>query len=308
MGAFFGWLGRHPLPAIAGAVLAVALLVAVTLGIASAFTGSPSTPEAETHTPDASPGTSLPPTSPAPSQSPRPTSGTATPNQPTPEPAVGASRIYPVHTGIVATTFWVGEIFDPNASDGSQMLSTYDGSWFANYGGCDGVTTANGCQTEARTAANGYFPTAMTPRQNPFYLDLPYDDLNNAAAFASRGTTIPWAGDPGYAGHETDSSFSYMKNRWVRITLGNQTCYGQIEDAGPGQYNDVAYVFGSTDARPANTEFNGAGMDVSPALNGCLGFRDLNGENDVVSWQFVEASDVPPGPWLDLVTTSGITN
>src|ERR1700744_5879735 len=33
---------------------------------------------------------------------------------------------YPWHTNIVSTTFWVGEIFDPNASDGSQVISTYD--------------------------------------------------------------------------------------------------------------------------------------------------------------------------------------
>ena len=33
---------------------------------------------------------------------------------------------YPWHTDIVATTFWVGEVFDPNASDGSQVISTYD--------------------------------------------------------------------------------------------------------------------------------------------------------------------------------------
>jgi len=33
---------------------------------------------------------------------------------------------YPWHTDIVATTFWVGEVFDPNAADGSQVISTYD--------------------------------------------------------------------------------------------------------------------------------------------------------------------------------------
>ena len=299
MRAFFEWLGRHPLPAIAGAVLAIVVIIALTVGITSLFIGRTPAPEAESDAPAASPQSSPPP-------SPLPSGDTAT-DQPTPEPAANVRRVYPMHTGIVSTTFWVGEIFDPNASDGSQMLSTYDSAWFANYGGCDGVTTASGCDTEARTATNGFFPTAMAPRQNPFYLDLPYDDLNNAAAFASRAATIPWANDPGYAGHDTDTSFSYMKNRWVRIVRGSQTCYGQIQDAGPGQYNDAAYVFGSNDARPANTKFNGAGMDVSPALNGCLGFRDLNGENDVVSWQFVEASDVPAGPWLNLVTTSGVT-
>jgi hypothetical protein len=65
-------------------------------------------------------------------------------------------------------------------------------------------------------------------------------------------------------------------------------------------------VFGRHDARPANRKFNGAGMDVSPALNGCLRFTNVNGEDDTVDWQFVEASNVPGGPWTRIVTTSGV--
>ena len=71
---------------------------------------------------------------------------------------------------------------------------------------------------------------------------------------------------------------------------------GQIEDAGPGKYDDATYVFGKGDHRPANTEFNGAGMDVSPALNGCLGFSSLNGAQDKVDWQFVDEEDVQTVP------------
>jgi hypothetical protein len=91
------------------------------------------------------------------------------------------------------------------------------------------------------------------------------------------------------------------------ISKDGKTCYGQIQDAGPGQYNDADYVFGTNDRRPKNTKFNSAGMDVSPALNGCLGFTDLNGDNDHVDWRFVEPADVPGGPWRTLVTTSGVT-
>ncbi|MEN2740808.1 hypothetical protein ABCS02_23695 [Microbacterium sp. X-17] len=217
----------------------------------------------------------------------------------------GASS-YPWHRNIVSTTFWVGEIFNPNASDGSQVYSTYDSGWLASYGGCDGVSSGGKCETEARSAANGYFPTSMTPQQNPFYLDLPFDDINNSHAFAIRDSVIPWANQQPYAAHHGDSNFSYMKNRWVELVRGNQHCYGQIEDAGPGVYDDANYVFGSNDARPANRDFNGAGMDVSPALTGCLGFPDINGDNATVDWRFIEASDVPAGPWLRLVTTSGV--
>jgi hypothetical protein len=216
-------------------------------------------------------------------------------------------RRYPLHTGIVATTFWVGEIFDPHSPDGSQVISTYDAFWMRHYGGCDGVITHGSCETERRVAADGFFPTRMTPRENPFYLDLPFDDINNPAVFSRRAQLIPWAHDPGYAGHANDPAFSYMKNHWVRLTRDGRTCYGQIEDAGPGVYEDYPYVFGTADRRPASRLYNGAGLDVSPALTGCLGFTELNGDDDRLNWQFVDKVDVPPGPWTRLVTTTGVS-
>jgi hypothetical protein len=196
-------------------------------------------------------------------------------------------------------------------NDGTEPSSDPDCAGSV-YGSCDGVAP-NGpasCTIERRTAANGYFPSSITPLENPFYLDLPYDDLNNAHAFADRCRVVPWAQqiDPSGA-HCSDPNFSYMKNQWVAITGPNgQTCYGQIEDAGPGQYDDENYVFGSANARPKSTQYNNAGLDVSPALNGCLGYAALDGENDHVSWRFVPQSAVPPGPWLRVVTTSGVTN
>lgn len=49
-------------------------------------------------------------------------------------------------------------------------------------------------------------------------------------------------------------------------------------------------------------------MDVSPALNGCLGMKELNGSTDTLSWQFVAAVDVHSGPWTTIVTTGGVFN
>lgn len=222
--------------------------------------------------------------------------------------AATSGRSYPGHTNVVATTFWVGEVFDPDAPDGSQVISTYDSAWQRHYGGCDGIRRGERCDTERRTIDNGYFPQHMTPKQNPFYLDLPFDDINDRTAFAMRCNVVPWAQDPGFAGHCTDQSFSYLKNHWVRITGPNdRVCYGQIEDAGPGQYHDAEYVFGDKDSRPANTRYGGAGADVSPALNGCLGFSELDGDTDRVSWRFVDEPNVPDGPWKRVVTTGGLT-
>ncbi|MCS0500181.1 hypothetical protein [Protaetiibacter mangrovi] len=218
----------------------------------------------------------------------------------------GGGSSYPWHHDIPSTTFWVGEIFDPGASDGSQEISTYDSDWLSSYGGCDGVVAGGGCRTEARTAANDYFPSSMTPRENPFYLDLPYDDVNDATGFAQRDAVIPWASQQPYAAHRGDQGFSYLKNRWVQLVREGRTCYGQIQDAGPGQYHDAAYAFGGDDARPANTRYGGAGLDVSPALTGCLGYPELDGDSARVDWRFVEASEVPAGPWTRIITTSGV--
>ncbi len=211
---------------------------------------------------------------------------------------------YPWHTGIVATTFWVGEVFDPEALDGSQRVSTYDRDWLSAYGGCDGIDTGDACRTESRTADDDFFPTRMTPRQNPFYLDLPFDDVNDPEGFALRGEVVPWADESPFASSVDDPTVSLMKNRWVALHKDGHLCYGQIQDAGPGEYRDAAYVFGDDDRRPTNTRFNGAGLDVSPALNGCLGFADLDGDGDRVDWAFVDDGDVPPGPWTKLVTDS----
>jgi len=321
-------------------------------GSSSRPSSSPSPSSAQTRT-----ATPAPTPTPTPSNVPA-AAPSSTPAAAAPAPAATAAGApaptaaplpvtgtYPLHTNIVSTTFWVGEIFNASLSDGSQVCSTYNGQWAlqhtgvnmgttpssasgcpgSTYGGCDGVSSGTGtsfqCATEQRVASNGYFPLHQPkPLQNPFYLDLPYDDVNDSVAFAERCNVIPWAAaDNAKTGvnHCADSSYSYMKNAWVQITGPNgAACYGQVEDAGPSSgslYHDSAYVFGANNARPANKSFSGdpsqgAGMDVSPALNGCLGFAELNGDNDHVSWRFVDRASVPAGPWLNVVTTSGVTN
>ena len=246
---------------------------------------------------------------------------------------VPAGRSYPWHTNINSTSFWVGELYNASLADGSQVCSTYDSQWAFHWsginagvvpssaagcagsiiGGCDGVPGSNGkCSTEPRFAANGWFPSQATPKENPFYLDLPFDDLNDSTGFSTRCQVIPWANDAGFAGKCNNGNFSYMKNRWVRLTgPAGRTCYGQIEDAGPSsgsKYHDSTYVFGAGDARPAQTQWNNAGADVSPALNGCLGFSELDGQNDKINWKFVDDVDVPAGPWRQVVTSSPVFN
>ena len=47
-------------------------------------------------------------------------------------------------------------------------------------------------------------------------------------------------------------------------------------------------------------------MSVPPST-GAWDSGDINGEDDRVDWRFVEAADVPTGPWRTLITTSQVT-
>ena len=104
---------------------------------------------------------------------------------------------------------------------------------------------------------------------------------------------VPWAKTATIP--PTDSA---VKNQWVKIISGSSTCYAQWEDVGPFGEDDVRYVFGMK--RPRNPTNNHAGLDVSPAVRDCLGLVD---GVTPTSWRFVDAADVPPGPWQTIVTT-----
>ena len=207
---------------------------------------------------------------------------------------------YPQHTNVTATVFWIGEPVGDGSTE-NNAISAWDDRWLAHYGGVDDYRTVR---------KPPYFPH-FRPKENPFYLDLPYNDFDdNGDARPDRTQVIPWA--KSYAGElarsrSTDTPFSLMKNRWVKLwrTVGGKkyTCYGQIEDSGPYVYDDAAYVFGRRDPRPSSRLAQNAGMDVSPAIRDCLRFSGVNNDENRVSWQFVEASQVPRGPWRIVVTT-----
>lgn len=195
---------------------------------------------------------------------------------------------YPVHTNIVATVFWIGEP-QGNGSSENNAMSAWDDEWMKHYGGYDDPVNRN-----------GYHPKGFTPTENPFYLDLPYNDFyDEGNRKANAIEVVPWAHEK-----EWSKTESMMKNRWVRLSRNGITCYGQIEDAGPYEYDDHGYVFGNN--RPKNTLANNAGLDVSPALRDCLKFDGINNASNRIDWQFVDANDVPNGPWKEIVTTSGV--
>jgi hypothetical protein len=187
-----------------------------------------------------------------------------------------AAQQYRWKTNIVTTVFWIGE-----RPSGHNLVpnrtSCWDKEWARNYGGFDDPNPAN------RT---NYRPSKFTPRQNPFYCALPYNDKARVGHRPEAPQVVPWF-KKAYLG----PAVSTCKDRWVAIRKNNRTVYAQWEDAGPFRTDHWQYVFGNE--RPKPSLNGGAGLDISPAVRDYLGLK----ETDVTDWRFVEFSEVPRGPW-----------
>ena len=184
---------------------------------------------------------------------------------------------YPWKRGIVTTVFWVGE--RPTANNPvPNYKSSWDPRWAQNYGGLDTPDSAQ---------RRNYIPARFVPRQNPFYIALPYNDTTRGTTKGEARRVIPW-----FKQAFERPGKSVLKGRWVAVKRGNRICYAQWEDCGPFRTDHWQYVFGNQ--RPLPNLNQGAGLDVSPAVRDYLGMR---GGKDVCDWKFVEARDVPAGPW-----------
>ncbi len=186
---------------------------------------------------------------------------------------------FPWKKSIVTTVFWIGE--NPTGNNPvPNHASSWDAAWAKNYGGYDDPRPSR---------RNDYIPVNFTPRQNPFYCALPYNDKAREGHRPEAPKVVPWFKEA-YRG----PGVSVCKGRWVAIRKGNRTVYAQWEDAGPFRTDHWEYVFGNE--RPKPNLNRGAGLDVSPAVRDYLGMADT----DVTDWKFVEFSEVPPGPWAKL--------
>jgi hypothetical protein len=195
---------------------------------------------------------------------------------PPPLPGDEQSR-YPWKRQIVTTTFWVGETPTQNNPVPNDS-SCWDPHWAKNFGGNDTPATTQ------RTPA--YIPASFIPNQNPFYIALPYNDMEHGAHKAEAPQVIPW-----FPKEYKGPSQSVCQGRWVAIRFGSKVCYAQWEDAGPFCTDHWQYVFGNERPRPNLN--GGAGLDVSPAVRDYLGMNNT----DVTDWKFVEFEEVPTGPW-----------
>jgi hypothetical protein len=177
---------------------------------------------------------------------------------------------------ITTTVFWVGEQ-SADSMPISNEKSAWDGDWFSSYGGYDDPSLQS---------RRNFVPMGFLPRQNPFYIALPYNDVDQHHTKAEAAQVIPW-----FRNAFIRDGQSVCKGRWVEIRHKGRVCYAQWEDVGPFQTDDLEYVFGGQRPRPNR---NGdAGLDVSPAVRDYLGLGGV----DFCDWRFVNFANVPWGPW-----------
>lgn len=195
------------------------------------------------------------------------------------DPPPPSPERYPWKKQIVTTTFWVGETPTKN-NPVPNHVSSWDMQWAKNFGGYD--------DPNPKQRAN-YLPVNFVPKQNPFYVALPYNDKMRTGHKPEAPQVIPWFKEA-YRG----SGQSVCKGRWIAIRFGNRVCYAQWEDCGPFRTDHWQYVFGNE--RPKPNLNKGAGLDVSPAVRDFLEMSST----DVTDWKFVDFDEVPTGPWSTL--------
>ncbi len=184
---------------------------------------------------------------------------------------------YPWKRNIVTTVFWVGELPTPN-NPTPNTASSWDKRWKYSFGGYDDPDPK---------ARKGFRPAAFVPRQNPFYVALPYNDVMRGGKTRPEAPrVIPWFRD-----RFVKQGHTVLKGKWVAIRKGRKVCYAQWEDCGPFRTDHWQYVFGN--ARPKWNINKGAGLDVSPAVRDYLGLTGI----DLTDWKFVDFREVPRGPW-----------
>ena len=183
---------------------------------------------------------------------------------------------FPWKNDIVTTVFWIGEKAAPK-NPVPNTASSWDPKWSRTFGGFDDPNSKN---------RKGWLPKKFVPKQNPFYIALPYNDTAKLKTKATARKHVPWFEQAYYRDGK-----SVLKGRWVAVRRGDKVCYGQWEDCGPFETDNWEYVFG--DQRPRTKGNGGAGLDVSPAMRDYLGFK----WNARCDWRFVELYEIPNGPW-----------
>ena len=94
---------------------------------------------------------------------------------------------YPWKRNIVTTVFWIGE--QPSRNNPvPNRISAWDKNWSRSYGGFDDPNPAH---------RSNYIPVKFTPRQNPFYCALPYNDKSVNGHRPEAPRVVPWLKEAG---------------------------------------------------------------------------------------------------------------
>jgi hypothetical protein len=190
------------------------------------------------------------------------------------DPAVRAVReSFPWHENITSTVFWIGE--PGNTKSPTNVISAWDHKWQSNNGGKDSPVNRR-----------GFFPASFAPEENPFYVALPYNDVEAGHTKSEARNIVPWFNQV----FQCDGQ-SVLKNRWIMVRKGPRICFAQWEDVGPFHTDNWQYVFGHEEPRP--NQNSAAGIDLSPAIRQYLGLKGI----DRVDWRFCNMEEVQPGPW-----------
>jgi hypothetical protein len=195
----------------------------------------------------------------------------------------GPRSLYPWKLAIGTTVFWIGERPGSNNPTPNNR-SSWDQNWQQNFGGYDDPSPANRI-ADRRTG--DFRPKAFVPKLNPFYVALPYNDMRGGKRRKPEAArVIPWFRRASPRPGET-----VLRGRWIQLHRNGLSCYAQWEDCGPWCTDDWQYVFGKSP--PKNKKNGAAGIDISPAVRDYLGIQS----GQKVHWRFVDASQVPYGPW-----------
>lgn len=190
--------------------------------------------------------------------------------------------LYPWKQFVTSKLFWIGESSGRRSSNTGK--SSWDEKWLANFGGYDDPDPA---KRIANHAAGEFRPKGFIPKLNPFYIALPYNDLDKSHQRKPEAQkVIPW-----FTRIKPEPGQTVCKGRWIQVYRGGRSCYGQWEDCGPWETDDWQFVFGYMP--PKNTRNGAAGISISPAIRDYLGLKS----GDQLHWRFVEAEQIPHGPW-----------
>ncbi len=119
------------------------------------------------------------------------------------------ARRYPWKTSIITTVFWIGE--QPGGNNlVPNRTSARDKRWTENYGGFDDPNPAH---------RSNYIPVKFTPRQNPFYCALPYNDKARTGHRPEAPRVVPWF-EEAYQG----PAVSTCKDRWIADPQRQSNC------------------------------------------------------------------------------------